>query len=49
VFPHADISSRNWMKVRGTIATIAMARAVRSIEPVECVKPENWMVRNVRA
>jgi len=49
VFPHADISSRKQMKVSGSIARMTPARAVRSILPVEKLKPLNWMVRNVRA
>jgi hypothetical protein len=30
------------MKVDGTIARMALAGAVRSIEPVELSKPLNW-------
>jgi hypothetical protein len=37
------------MKILGVIARMALARAARSIEPVEEVTPFNWMIRNVRA
>jgi hypothetical protein len=48
-FPRADISSRNRMKICGGVVRMALARAVRSVEPVELLKPFNWLIRNVRA
>jgi len=37
------------MKIMRGIATMAAARAVRSIEPMEALTPFNWLIRNVRA
>jgi hypothetical protein len=48
-FPRADISTRNPMKICGAVARMALARAARSIEPVDQSKPMNGLIRNVRA
>jgi hypothetical protein len=37
------------MKVGGAVARMTVAGAARSIEPMEKLKPVNWMIRNVRA
>jgi hypothetical protein len=37
------------MKIMGAFARMTVARAARSIEPVEELKPVNWLIRNVRA
>jgi len=37
------------MKIGRAVARMALARAVRSIEPVEELTPFNWLIRNVRA